>query len=84
VLKEVVKEVGGRTLIRYGDGTELEFASIEEAVAWARSADTNIDMTRRMCAAYAEARSTNWANIAPVANKTFTFDLSAPSPIKVQ
>jgi hypothetical protein len=62
----------------------LEFPDLATATEWARAADANIDMTRRMCAAYAEARSTGWANINSVANKDFIFDLSNPSAIKVQ
>ena len=73
-----------RVLVNFADGSQLDFPDLASLVAWAQQADQSRDLTQQMCVAYAAARSPDLSNVASVSGKNFTFDLSAPSPIKVQ
>lgn len=74
----------GKVYINFAGGFQIEFNSITDVAAWAQGIDKDVDVTRQMCVAYALARSSDLSNINSVANKVFSFDLSAPQPIKVQ
>jgi hypothetical protein len=86
VLTSVVKEAAPstRVLVRFADGTELEFASMADLVASATEPDTSVSLTQRLCLAYTLARSADLSNLASTANKSFTFDLTSNNPIRVQ
>lgn len=73
----------GRYRITFADGVEFEFNSLADIRSWLQDVDT-IENTRKCCVAYLKARSADLSNVANVRNKTFTFDLSLSSPIRVQ
>lgn len=85
VLTNVIKEPppSTRYLIDFSDGTQHEFADLAELTEWARRPDGDPESVQKICIAYALARSNDLSNVSTVLNKDFTFDLSAPSAIKV-
>lgn len=84
ILRSVVKQASGTVLVNFDSGNQREFSSMADLQEWARSPDTSVDLTEQLCTAWAVARSPELTNIATIQNKTFTFDLSSPNPIKVQ
>lgn len=86
VLADVIKEPGPSTrcLARFSDGTELEFSSLASLTTIVQEPDTDAGLTRKLCLAYALARSSDLSNINPVKDKSFIFDLSNNNPIRVQ
>lgn len=84
ILRSVIKQPDGKVFVNFDNGSQREFTSIADLQAWARKPDTDVDLTEQLCIAWAVARSPELSNIATIQNKTFTFDLSAPNPIRVQ
>lgn len=76
-------DVGPPCRIRFADGTEFQFDSVGDMVAYANAAEEQT-LVQRMCIAYLAARSSGLTNPASTLNKDFIFDLSAPQPIRVQ
>ena len=83
VLSNVIKNADGSCRIQFADGNEFSFNSLADIAAWIADVD-GLDNTRKVCVAFLKARSSDLTNLATVRNKTFTFDLTAPAPIKVQ
>ena len=84
VLTDVIKEPGGRVLVRFQGGIELEFASLAEVQEFAQEPDLDEDLTQKLCISWILHRSNDLSNINPIQNKNFIFDLSAGNPIRVQ
>ena len=67
----------------FSNGDQIEFESLA-AIDQAAREMQNTEKTYLVCVCYAKARSADLSNIQTVANKQFTFDLTAQQPIKVQ
>ena len=84
-LTSVVKAAAPSTkvTVNWADGTGQEFGSL---VDLQRYLNEFVDATlaKSFCLGYLMARSADLSNIASVAGKNFTIDLSNPSPIRVQ
>lgn len=72
-----------RYYVRYADGTEYEFGSVEDMYWYASEVQTT-DNAQRLLLAWWLARNPTASNTNLVVGKTLTFDLSTPSAIKVQ
>jgi hypothetical protein len=85
VLTDIVFDAAPSTVVRvrWSDGSELEFNHIDNVRQWYSQPEEDIDLTRKLCVAYAAARSFDFANLATVKDKPFTIDMSANNPIKV-
>jgi len=84
VLTDVVKTTGGRVRVIFGDGTVLEFSDLAHLTEEVLETDQDAHLVRMMALGWILARQPTLDNIAPIRDKNFTFDLSNPSPIKVQ
>lgn len=81
VLTSIVQDGGGYT-VNFGDTLSEQFATFDDLVAWALSV-ADVPTTKKMCVAYAIARSADLSNLSSVLNRTFTLDLSKPNPVQV-
>jgi hypothetical protein len=70
--------------VQFSDGTGYQFNDMNHLRSIITGLDSDPDFTRKLCLAYLLARSPDLSNVASVKNKSFIFDLSSPSPIKVQ
>lgn len=76
-------DIEQRPIFFFSDGTSLEFHDLESLIPYMNDV-SNVDNTKIICIAYLLARSPDLSNTASVLNKDFIFDLSSPSPIRVQ
>lgn len=72
-----------RYYLRFASGTEYEFDSLEAIAAYAEEIQT-VDNAEKLAIAYWLARDDDLSNINIILGKKLTFDVSQPSPIKVQ
>ena len=70
--------------VRWGDGTESEYSSLEGLINSVVELDQDELFAKNLALGWVLARSADLSNIATIRNKDFTFDLSNPSPIRVQ
>ena len=84
VMDGVIIQPDGKVLVNFVGGNQLEFeslAAIDEAIA---EIDSDVSTTQMMALGYLKARQPDLSNTAILDGKNFTYDLSAPQPIKVQ
>jgi hypothetical protein len=84
VLRAFTKLANGTVSATFGDGSVMIFESLQQLLDGCRDVDLDQDLVKRLCLAYAAARSADLSNVASVLNKNYTFDLSAAQPIRVQ
>ena len=84
-LSRIIKEQAPstRVLIRWTDGTEQEFATLEEARLYALSAE-DPDLARKILIGRFFAANHDGANPSTVENRTITLDLLAQNTVSVR
>ena len=73
----------GRVYVTFEDGAQLEFGSLADVQAAARDIDSDVQLTRMLLIAWWLARSPGGSNESLIKGKTLTFELSGPSPIRI-
>jgi len=86
VLTDVI--LGPPVRVKFSDGTEFEFSSVDELNNWVDAMDDpdqeGSDNARRMCIAYLRKRSATYSQLNSVKDKNFIFDLGHAQVIRVQ
>ena len=84
---DVLKHPDGRLEFRFSDGTSDTYQSLAHARDVIAGLDTGIEaeaFVRRLVVAWFLARSADASNVNLIKNKSLTWDLSAPAPLRVQ
>ena len=72
-----------RVLIRFSDGTELEFADLPSAREWALQAET-VEAAQRILVGRFFASNHDGANPSTIEGRTITYDLLAQNTISIR
>lgn len=90
VITERIFHPNGHLEIQFEDGTTItwEGATTDESLALCQrdidELDSNTEQTRFMAIGWIKSRQPDLSNMAPIQNKTFSYDLSNPNAIRVQ
>ena len=75
----------GNVSIVFSDGAGVDFGSLTACKNWALGLeDSDPDLAKKLLVAWWSARNPALSNTSLVIGKKLTFDLTSPSPIKVQ
>jgi hypothetical protein len=74
----------GSVSLRFTDGSGVDLPSRSALQQFGQSIEYDPDCAKKLLIAWWQSRSADFANFNLVSGKRLTFDLSSPSPIKVQ
>ena len=82
---DVIKGAGPSDpcIVHFSDGISLQFPSLADMQAVGTGLDSDLNFARKLAVALWLGKDPNASNIN-LAKKTYTLDMSDPSPIKIQ